>query len=537
MRSIKDIFELRDYQLLNKLNFGKRSGKYLYEVYQEIASGLLKSKSDKSRDEARIVMDKGERSKALALKKRNSMPYRLTISQDLPGDLWPHQSDILRKIATLDLLRHDKGVAVFFKQALGKTRTAGEIIRLTDAPSVLIVCPAPIKMQWKIEAEKFTGRRFEILPDWQAAKKKSLLAQHRFVITNYETFLNPDLCDLIALNNYSLVILDESQRIKNYTSKTTQNLTAVVQHCGPVVVMSGTPATKVEQAGCIISEDLWPQMFVIGCEDFGRNISAFRSRFMDTKVSYTGRYEHSPKLQMEAEYRAIIERHGSIVQKSAAITTKGVIIDRYVDLSNEELKIYKQMATGMIPLGENAGQEIIHYVAIRAKLLQIASGTFEGNVLHERKIEMAREIFDEDEDEKLIIFTRHNAEVEMVEKFFNDVGVVTLTGATKNKQQAVDEFIRGNKKILAANVQAGGVGIDGLQNAARRCLFFCLPDRWGDFDQAMHRLIRPGQKSPDVLIYRLIASGTVDEAVAQSIDMKDDSIAIKFLQREAMARA
>jgi SNF2 family DNA or RNA helicase len=76
-------------------------------------------------------------------------------------------------------------------------------------------------------------------------------------------------------------------------------------------------------------------------------------------------------------------------------------------------------------------------------------------------------------------------------------------------------------QILGAQIQSGGVGVDLTQ--ARYCIFYSLSFSLGDFQQAIARIHRPGQKGT-VFYFYLLASGTIDEQIMQLLERKEDII-------------
>ncbi|MDQ6812809.1 MAG: DEAD/DEAH box helicase, partial [Bacteroidota bacterium] len=117
------------------------------------------------------------------------------------------------------------GAAVMKKKIFGFKRT-------------LIVCPASLKEQWKKEIEKFSDEEAEVvdgLPSERAARYRKSKAY--FLIINYETVLR----DLNAINRTEpdFVVLDEAQKIKNFTTITAQNIKQLAKKHS--LVITGTP--------------------------------------------------------------------------------------------------------------------------------------------------------------------------------------------------------------------------------------------------------------------------------------------------------
>jgi hypothetical protein len=128
------------------------------------------------------------------------------------------------------------------EMGLGKTiqaLTAAEIMaKLFGVERVLIVCPTSLKHQWSREIERFTNRVAHVITGESPARRAQFAEQgHFFKIMNYDTVHR----DLDAINGWSpdLVILDEAQRIKNWTTRTARSVKKIASPYA--IVLTGTP--------------------------------------------------------------------------------------------------------------------------------------------------------------------------------------------------------------------------------------------------------------------------------------------------------
>ncbi len=110
--------------------------------------------------------------------------------------------------------------------------------RLFGVERVLIVCPTSLKHQWQREIERFTGRDSAGHRRAEPQRAEGFADPAPFFkITNYDT-VHADL-DVIAAWGPDLVILDEAQRIKNWTTRAARS---VKQIRSPyAIVLTGTP--------------------------------------------------------------------------------------------------------------------------------------------------------------------------------------------------------------------------------------------------------------------------------------------------------
>ncbi len=128
------------------------------------------------------------------------------------------------------------------EMGLGKTvqaLAAAEIMaRLYGVERVLVICPTSLKHQWRSEIDRFTGRPVRVVEGLRPRRAEAFAAPDAFFkITNYDT-VHADL-DLIAAWGPDLVILDEAQRIKNWSTRVARSIKKVQSPYA--IVLTGTP--------------------------------------------------------------------------------------------------------------------------------------------------------------------------------------------------------------------------------------------------------------------------------------------------------
>jgi superfamily II DNA or RNA helicase len=161
--------------------------------------------------------------------------------------LFPYQREGMLHLAFTEraLLADEMG--------LGKTIQAiaacALLHRLGQARRVLVVTPASLKTEWEEQIQRFTdlpyqlvfGARFERLKAYDRAGATA----HRtspdspfFTIVNYEQML-ADALEVNTRLQPDVVVLDEAQRIKNWSAKTTQAIKRLRSRYA--FVLTGTP--------------------------------------------------------------------------------------------------------------------------------------------------------------------------------------------------------------------------------------------------------------------------------------------------------
>ncbi len=102
---------------------------------------------------------------------------------------------------------------------------------------VLVVCPASVKSQWRIEIERFTERSCQLVVGSAAERAAQYEQGSFFTLCNYEQVLR----DIEAIERvpWDLIILDEGQRIKNWEAKTSRTIKGLKSPYA--LVLTGTP--------------------------------------------------------------------------------------------------------------------------------------------------------------------------------------------------------------------------------------------------------------------------------------------------------
>lgn len=120
--------------------------------------------------------------------------------------------------------------------------------------------------------------------------------------------------------------------------------------------------------------------------------------------------------------------------------------------------------------------------------------------------------------ESLLLFAHHRNVVEwLMERLKKHKPVKVYGGQSSTERESLKTaFIKGQTKLMIANIEAAGTGIDGLQHACRSVAFAEFAQTPTDMEQAYKRLHRTGQKSC-VNAYYLVAQGIVDDEVRAEI--------------------
>jgi SNF2 family DNA or RNA helicase len=118
-----------------------------------------------------------------------------------------------------------------------------------------------------------------------------------------------------------------------------------------------------------------------------------------------------------------------------------------------------------------------------------------------------------------VVMVHHRDVQAAIATELDDLGVVRITGGqgTTTRQTAIDAFQDRQAQVAVCSIQTAGVGI--ALHAASQVVLGELPWTAAAQDQAIDRVHRIGQDRP-VTAWRIIASGTLDERMAELIGEK-----------------
>ena len=157
-------------------------------------------------------------------------------AQETLVPLFPYQREGMLHLAFTEraLLADEMG--------LGKTIQAiaacALLHRLGQAQRVLVVTPASLKTEWEEQIQRFTPLPYRLVFGGRAQRLSAYDHAPFFTIVNYEQMMR-DALDVNHRLRPDIVVLDEAQRIKNWSTQTTQAIKRLRSRYA--LVLTGTP--------------------------------------------------------------------------------------------------------------------------------------------------------------------------------------------------------------------------------------------------------------------------------------------------------
>lgn len=418
-----------------------------------------------------------------------------------------------------------KSCGLFLPMGAGKTATTLMALDQLmndrfEIDRVLIIGPKRvIETTWPDEIQKWSQTkdfRFSVISGTANQRKAAVTADADIYLIGKENV--GWLVDLIGKHwKWDMVIIDELSTFKNHQAKRFKALRTVIPAAKRFVGLTGTPSPKG-------IPDLWAQIYLMDRgERLGRTIGSFRSQYLKPG-RMNGYTVYNWLVQPDAEekiHKKISDICMSIDEKEYATLPDLQIIDQMVDLKTD-LKKYKAFKREMVldlagdeqVLASNAG-------ALCGKLLQYTSGqiyTEEGQTadIHNHKLEALESLMESANGEPILIFYWFKHEEERLMKFLTSKH---YKGKTIKEKNAIQDWNDGQLDFLLLQPSSAGHGLN-LQQGGHLACWYSLPN-WNLelYQQANARIYRQGQKEK-VIIYHLLAKGTIDQDMLQALQTK-----------------
>jgi non-specific serine/threonine protein kinase len=403
----------------------------------------------------------------------------------------------------------------------------------------IVICPTTLIYNWENEIKKFTpSLRHRIHHGPQRIRKKEELEQYDVLITTYGT-LRSDIKILSALQ-FDYAILDESQAIKNPSSKVTR--AAQLLQAKNRLCMSGTPLQNN-------TFDIYAQMNFLNPGMLG-SVEFFRQEFAIPidKLGEPDRKEHLRKLL----YPFILRRTKEQVAKDLPEKQEMVV---FCEMEQEQRDIYdayrndyRNQILGSI---ETQGIQKAQLAILQGlmKLRQICDSPAilnekEKYPNHSIKLdELARQLKEDISDHKALVFSQFLGMLALIRTKLEELEIpyVYFDGSTTapEREKAIQQFQQQDKiRVFLISLKAGGVGL----NLTAADYVYIMDPWWNPAveQQAIDRTHRIGQ-TKNIFAYRMICKDSIEDKILQLQERKralakdiitDDSGFVKSLSRE-----
>ena len=363
----------------------------------------------------------------------------------------------------------------------------------------LIVCPTSLVRNWEAESAKFTPwLKTLVISGPDRASLFNKIGEADIVVTSY-ALLQRDLEEAYMGRAFSVVVLDEAQRIKNRetkSAKATKTLEARRR-----LVITGTP---VENS----VSDVW-SIFDFLAPGYLGDYETFKVSFEDpVREAEDGADEILSRLRRKI-HPFILRRLKKMVAQD--LPDKIVKVS-YCPMSDDAQREYtaalaktRSDAKGVIK-AKGFAKSKFELLAMLMKLRQIASRA---------KVDafMEQLMSAVEGGHKILVFSQFVTMLKTLAENMRreGVGFCYLDGSTKDRLGECNRFNRDPKKqVFLISLMAGGTGLN--LTGADMVMHY---DPWWNpavEDQATDRAHRIGQKKT-VYVMKMIAAGSIEEKV------------------------
>ena len=401
---------------------------------------------------------------------------------------------------TYDLLFPDQKTGVEFlyknRSALladefgtGKTAQAIHACIAVGARTILVICTASIKYNWRKEAIKwgFDERDIHILND----KNINALPQERgMFIINYENIWRKRYVKVLAKRRYDVLIADECHRVKNPKAKCSK-------------------AVWLRNGYCDLSDHRW---MLSASPVLNRPVelhSMLKKLCPERLGGYINYIDYTKRYCEGKDSKWGWDANGACNLEELAGRLEGFMLRRLRKLPMGKMlqKIYLPIDSDKLYLSEDE--------SVRRTL---------GKLKVEPSVDHIENILES--EDKVLVFAYHHDVIHALTEKLKKYNPAVIYGETpvKDRQGLVERF--GNDKdtrVFIGQITAVGEGVDGLQNSCSVGVFVEICHTPGVINQAIGRLYRTGQKRDCVFQFLLVAD-SIDEQILDSTILKEHNI-------------
>lgn len=432
---------------------------------------------------------------------------------------------------------------------LGKTvqavAAATLLKRRSGIERVLVISPASVKYQWRTEIERFSDLSVQVIDGDKRRRKKRYASAKFFNLINYE-LVRWDMEELRALSA-DLIILDEAQRIRNWTTKTARTVKQLKSRYA--FVLTGTPLeNKIEELYSVVE-------FVDG-----RVLGpAFRFLHEHVEKSETGKllgYRGLKRIHEQLKPILLRRKRDEVLKQLPERTDQTFRVPLTKQQAGpywEQNEILGRLVNKWKRQGWLSEVDFRRMTCCLQNMRMLCNSTylFDKETNHSPKLVEFREIIRElaiEEGRKTVVFSEYERMTRLAAAELTKLGIefVSLHGGvpTSKRGELMDRFRTDSNCRVFLSTDAGGVGLN-LQSASA-VINFEPPWNPARLEQRIGRVHRMGQANP-VQVIHMLTEDSIEERVWETMRLKKalftglfdataDEVSFEDLGRSTMLR-
>jgi SNF2 family DNA or RNA helicase len=413
---------------------------------------------------------------------------------------------------------------LFLDPGLGKTSVtfaSFKLLRRHGIDSMLVIAPLrPAHSVWPKEAEKwdaFNDLKVNVL---HGPKKEERLREPADVyVVNPEGL--PWLTRAIAGARpfpFDMLVVDESTRFKHTTTQRFKLIRPFIPKFKRRVILTGTPAPNGLQ-------DLFGQIYILDEGNaLGRYITHYRMLYFDNPDGqgwlWVPRAGAQEKIQQKLKPLVLRMDARDLLDLPPLVFNKVE-----VELPPLARKQYDQMEAMMLTQLQDGLVIAANAAAATMKCRQIANGGIyheDGQKfthIHEAKVDAVEEIVEELQGKPALVAYEFKHDLDRLLKRFPGTPWIGGGVAASRFREIEQRWNAGQLPLLFAQPQSVAHGLN-LQGTAATVVMMAQLWDLEVRDQFIRRVWRQGQ-TERVVVHDIIATDTVDEAIAKGVAAKD----------------
>lgn len=400
----------------------------------------------------------------------------------------------------------------------------------------LVVVPTSLLFNWQREIEKFAPHlQYYTLYGSDRNTSDVDMEHHHLILTTYGTLLTD--IKILKDKKFNLIILDESQAIKNPESKRYKSVRLLQGR--QRIVVTGTPVEN--NTFDLFSQLSFAMPGLLGtAKRFSSDYSTPIDKFQDA--------ERAGELQRKI-HPFVLRRTKK--QVATELPPKTEIV-HFCEMEAQQQDVYNSYkAEFQKYLSDLSEEEVqsssLHILQGITKLRQICNspsllGDEEFYGEESAKIrELMHQLRTLKDAHKILVFSQFVGMLDLVKEQLEkeNIGYAYLTGKTKNREREVERFQQDEAiRVFLISLKAGGTGL----NLTQAEYVFLIDPWWNPAveNQAIDRAYRIGQQNK-VIAIRFITPNSIEEKIMELQERKrllaeelihTDSSILKSLQKK-----
>lgn len=432
----------------------------------------------------------------------------LKTQKDAPGDsrLRPYQR------VDVQYLKKIGSAGIFNEQRTGKTPTTLVLTQEKGFNKTVIVAPASLLINWKREAENWTGKK-ALISTGLLKKRKDIYrrfskSDYSYLIVSYETLRNDIDIVIKEICPFDCLIVDEAHRIKNYNprkGKGSQISKAVIQlgkYAEYRYALTGTPVTKG-------GEEVWPILHFLYPERFPGKWQ-FIERYFEIGSNGFGQeikgYKRKNELQDILSLISVNRKRREVMRwlpKKQYQTIK-------LQMNDKQRKVYESVRDTF------SYEDKIDAPSVLAQLTRLRQITTCPSLLvddvQSEKEKFILEWVKDNSEEPVIIFSTYSSYLKQLQKKIKGSRLITGSVSRTERDNVVKDFQSGKTKVILANIKAAGTGL--TLDKGETIIFLDKEYNPSDNEQAEDRIVPTSkERNHNMHVISLVMEGTVDEMI------------------------